>query len=312
MRKAKYLIVLLFTMASIEVMAQYDTHFSHYWALEPSFNPATVGKTNKINVAAAYSMSLTGFENSPKTMYAGGDLPFYFLNAYHGVGAELLSDDIGLFTHKSFALQYAYRRKAFGGMFSIGVRMAMLSEGFEGSKVDLETPDDPAFPTADVTGSSFDVGLGLYFSRDSWYVGVSGLHLNAPKIEIGEKQEFDVSSLYYFTAGYNIRLRNPFLSIQPSLLCQTDGVAYRVDAGGRLTYTNDKKMMYVGLSYSPANSVTLMLGGNFHGVCLGYSYEAYTSAISLGNGGHEIFIGYQTDINIGKKGKNMHKSVRLL
>ena len=55
-----------------------------------------------------------------------------------------------------------------------------------------------------------------------------------------------------------------------------------------------------------------MVGGNFHGVCVGYSYEAYTSAISLGNGGHEIFIGYQTDINLGKKGKNLHKSVRLL
>lgn len=100
--------------------------------------------------------------------------------------------------------------------------------------------------------------------------------------------------------------------MQPSLLCRTDGVAYRLDVGSRLTYTNGKKMMYAGLSYSPTNSVTLMVGGNFHGVCVGYSYEAYTSAISLGNGGHEIFIGYQTDINLGKKGKNLHKSVRLL
>lgn len=299
-------------MASCGVMAQYDAHFSNYWALEPSFNPATVGKVNKINVAAAYSMSLTGFENSPKTMYAGGDVPFYFLNSYHGVGAMLLSDDIGLFTHKNFALQYAFRRRLLGGMMSVGVKLGMLSEGFKGSEVDTETPDDPAFPTADVTGSSLDIGLGLYFSHDNWYVGLSGQHLNAPKIEIGEKQEFEVSSLYYFTAGYNIRLRNPFLSMQPSLLCRTDGVAYRVDVGSRLTYTNEKKMMYAGLSYSPTNSITLMVGGNFHGVCLGYSYEAYTSAISLGNGGHEIFVGYQTDINLGKKGKNLHKSVRLL
>lgn len=299
-------------MASAGVMAQYDAHFTHYWALEPSFNPATVGKSDKINVAAAYSMSLTGFENNPKTMYAGGDVPFYFMNAYHGVGAELLSDDIGLFTHKSFGIQYAYRRKLFGGMLSIGVKLAMLSEGFEGSKVDTETPNDPAFPSADVTGNSFDVGLGAYYRNGEWYVGISAQHLNAPRIEIGEKQEFDVSSLYYFTAGYNIRLRNPFLAMQPSLLCRTDGVAYRLDVGSRLTYTNGKKMMYAGLSYSPTNSVTLMVGGNFHGVCLGYSYEAYTSAISLGNGGHEIFIGYQTDINLGKKGKNLHKSVRLL
>ena len=56
----------------------------------------------------------------------------------------------------------------------------------------------------------------------------------------------------------------------------------------------------------------LMVGGMFHGVCIGYSYEVYTSAISIGNGSHEVFLGYQTDINLGKKGRNRHTSVRYL
>jgi hypothetical protein len=38
----------------------------------------------------------------------------------------------------------------------------------------------------------------------------------------------------------------------------------------------------------------------------------YTSPISIGNGSHEIFIGYQTDLNLYKKEKNLHKSVRIL
>jgi hypothetical protein len=45
---------------------------------------------------------------------------------------------------------------------------------------------------------------------------------------------------------------------------------------------------------------------------VGYCYEAYTGAISLGNGGHELFVGYQTDVNFGKKGRNRHQSVRIL
>ncbi len=85
--------------------------------------------------------------------------------------------------------------------------------------------------------------------------------------------------------------------IHPSLLARTDGNAYRVDVSGRVKYTNDKKVMYAGLSYSPANSVTVMIGGDFHGVSLGYSYEIYTSAISIGNGGHELFMSYRTDVN---------------
>ena len=56
----------------------------------------------------------------------------------------------------------------------------------------------------------------------------------------------------------------------------------------------------------------MIIGGDFHGVSLGYSYEIYTTALSIGNGAHELFVGYQTDINLGKKGKNRHKSVRIL
>lgn len=292
--------------------AQYDAVFSHYWAMEPSFNPAAAGKESKINVNGAYAMTLTGFENNPKTMYVGGDMPFYFLKTYHGVGVQVLNDQIGLFSHKKFALQYAYKHKLFGGMISVGLQAGMLSESFDGSKVDTETPSDPAFPSSEVNGSGLDLGAGLYYVHRNWYVGVSAQHLNSPNVDLGETQNFKVSPTYYLTGGYNIKLRNPFLSIYPSLLARTDMTGYRVDVSGRVQYTNDKKMLYAGIGYSPTNSVTVMIGGNFHGICLGYSYEVYTSAISFGNGSHELFVGYQVDINMTKKGRNKHKSVRFL
>ncbi|MBQ9262542.1 MAG: type IX secretion system membrane protein PorP/SprF, partial [Prevotella sp.] len=131
-------------------------------------------------------------------------------------------------------------------------------------------------------------------------------------VELGEKNELNISATYYLTGGYNIQLRNPFLSIHTSALGRTDGVAWRADVTGRLKYTHEKRVMYAGLSYSPDKSVTILIGGNFHGIHLGYSYEVYTSAISPGNGSHELFVGYQTDLNFGKKGRNLHKSVRIL
>ncbi len=299
-------------MTSIEAMAQYDPSFAHYWAMEPSFNPAAVGKENKINAVGAYNMTLTGFENNPRTMYAAGDLPFYFLRSYHGVGARFMNDELGLFSHKTFALQYAFRTKLFGGRIAAGVNIGLLSESFDGTKVDTETPNDPAFPTSEVSGTGVDLGAGLYYTHGQWYVGASALHLNAPEVELGERQELKIDPTYYLTGGYNIRLRNPFLSIHPSVLARTDATAWRVDVTARVRYSYEKRVMYAGLSYSPTNSVTVLLGGNFHGISLGYSYEIYTSAISIGNGSHEIFIGYQTDIDLQKKGRNRHKSVRIL
>lgn len=310
--KRIYPILTVLLLAVSPVRAQYDASFSHYWAMEPSFNPAAAGKEAKINVSGAYAMTLTGFENNPKTMYVGGDMPFYFLKTYHGVGVQVLNDQIGLFSHKKFALQYAYKHRLLGGMLSVGLQAGMLSETFNGSKVDTETPSDPAFPTSEVNGSAFDLGAGLYYIHRNWYAGLSAQHLNSPDVEFGQTQNFKVSPTYYLTGGYNIRLRNPLLSVHPTVLARTDGTAYRVDISGRVKYTHDKKMLYAGLGYSPTNSVTVMVGGNFHGICLGYSYEVYTSAISIGNGSHELFVGYQTDINMTKKGRNKHKSVRFL
>lgn len=312
MQKRIYAILTVLAFTAVSVNAQYDVSFSHYWAMETSFNPAAAGKEAKINAVGAYAMTLTGFENNPRTMYFGGDLPFYFLKSYHGVGAQFLNDDIGLFSHKKFALQYAYRHKLFGGVIGAGVQVGMLSESFDGANVDTETPNDPAFPSSDASGSAFDIGVGLYYVHRDWYAGVSAQHLNGPDVKLGDTQDFKIDQSYYLTGGCNIKLRNPFLSIHPSVLARMQGNAYRVDVTGRLKYTNDKKVMYAGLGYSPTNSVTVMVGGNFHGVSLGYSYEVYTTAISLGNGSHEIFIGYQTDINLTKKGRNKHKSVRIL
>lgn len=302
----------LIVAALTEVSAQYDPSFSHYWAMETAFNPAAAGKQSKINIDVAYNMTLTGFENNPKTMFAAADLPFYFIGAYHGVGAKFTNDKIGLFSHNTFALLYAFKLKLLGGMLSIGVQPALLGENFDGSKVELEESSDPAFSTSELTGSSFDLAAGLYYSAKYWYAGISVQHILAPTVKLGENNELEVSRSYYFTAGGNIRLRNTFLSIQPSVLGRTDGVAWRGDVTARLTYQHEKRTLYLGVGYSPTNSVTVYLGGLFHGVSLGYSYEIYTNGVKLGNGSHELKLGYQTDLNLFKKGRNRHQSVRIL
>jgi type IX secretion system PorP/SprF family membrane protein len=295
------------------IFAQQEASFAHYWAMEPSFNPGAVGKESKLNVAGAYNMSFGGYEHNPKTMYIAADMPLRFLNTMHGVGIQLLNDEIGLFTHKRILVQYAYKFRMLGGTLSIGVQGGMLNEGFKGSEVVLPDEEtDPAFVTTDVNGSAMDVSTGLYYQRKSWYLGFSALHLTAPSVDLGDKSVFDISRMFYLTGGYNIRLRNPFFTIHPTVLGRTDGTAYRVDMTARVKYTHDRKMLYAGVGYSPTNSVTAMVGGNFHGICLGYSYEMFTSGTGMGNGCHELFVGYQMDLNFVKKGRNRHQSVRIL
>ncbi len=303
---------MLFFLAVDAMKAQYDPSYSHYFSMEPSFNPASVGKENQLNVVGAYALDFAGFEHNPNTFYVGADMPLYFLKNYHGVGASIMNDKIGLFTHQRIAGQYAFRFNLLGGRLAAGVQAGLIMETFDGSKLDVEQSNDPALPSSQVTGNSLDLGFGLYYTHKNWYAGLSAQHLTAPKIDLGETNELKVDATYYLTGGYNIKLSNPFITIPTSTLVRYDGVSWRGDITARVVYKNDKKKLYGGLSYSPTNSVTVLVGGSFHGINLGYSYEVYTSAINPGNGSHGLFVSYQTDINLQKKGRNKHKSVRFL
>lgn len=299
-------------LVSLRAGAQYDPYFSHYFDMMPVFNPATVGKQSKINVTAAYTMALAGFENAPKTFTVAGDMPFVFLNTVHGVGIQLMSDNIGLFGHQRLAAQYALRKNLGGGTLAVGVQAGLLNEKFRGSEVELDQENDPVFSKSDIDGNALDLGAGLFYSRKNWYAGISALHLTGPTIELGETNELKVDPSFYATGGVTFQLRNPLLKVATSAIIMTDLAGYRADITGRLLYTYEKRTFYGGFSYSPTNSVTMLLGGNFNGVVFGYSYEAYTNGISLKNGSHELFVGYQTDIDLGKKGKNRHQTTRTL
>ena len=244
----RLIILYVLLLGVLSVNAQYDPSFSHYFDMEPSFNPASVGKQAKLNVTGAYAIDLAGYEHNPRTMYVSADMPFYLLKNYHGVGLQLMNDQIGLFTHQRLAAQYAFKRRLFGGMLSAGIQAGFISESFDGSKVDVEEGNDPALPKTNVNGNSVDIGAGVYYMHGAWYVGVSAQHLTSPKIELGETNEIDISPVYYLTGGYNIKLRNPFLSVKPSALVKYDGVAWRGDVSCRLVYTHEKKMLYGGVS----------------------------------------------------------------
>ncbi len=307
------MLILLWAWCSgVFVYAQQEPAFAHYWEMEPQFNPAAAGRSPQLSINAAYQTHATGYEDAGGTMYAGADMAFTIGKTRHGVGALFQNDEIGLFSHKRISVQYAYHLKLWGGTLSIGAQADMLSESIEGSKADLADGNDPAFPSTDVSGSKFDASAGLFYTHGAWRVGLSALHLTAPTILLGETNELETKPLYYFTAGYNIRTRTPLLTIAPSVLMRYDGTDFRADLTARLIYAQDKKRIYGGVGYSPLHSVTLFVGGTFHGVDISYSYEANTEGIGIGAGNHEVTLGYRLDLDLGKKGKNRHQSVRFL
>ena len=293
--------------------AQQDPAFVHYWEIKPQWNPAAAGRSDQLSVNAIYQVHALGYDDAGGTMYAGADMAFQLGKTRHGVGLIFQNDEFGLFSNKRFSVQYSYHFKLFGGRMSIGVEGDMVQESIEGSKADLADSGDPAFPSTDVDGSRFDLSAGIYYNhREKWWAGLSVLHATAPEILVGDVYKYEVKRLYNFSAGYNIKLKSPFFKVVPSTMLRYDGADFRADITGRVIYQRENKLLYAGASWSPQHSATLFVGGSFHGIQIGYAYEANTSGLGLEAGNHEIILSYRMPIDLQKHGKNVHKSVRWL
>lgn len=310
--KCLILICLLFCVA--EGRAQFDARFSQYWAVKGYYHPGWAGQTdNKMNIYGSYGMQLMGFTHAPRVMYFGADMPFSLFSKQHGVGVGFFNEAIGLFRNQLFGGQYAYQMKIRKGKLGIGLQMGMLTVAFDPSDINLgDETDDDAFPTTSESGTSADLGVGAYYSHPKFYAAFSAHHLTAPRVSLGEKSQIKIHPIFYLTGGYNIQTRNPLISIQPSMQLQSDFTSTRLDVTGQLFYSYRSKVLSGGLTYSPDASVTFNIGLTVQGVTLGYAYECFTSKIGAASGSHDLVVRYALDLNVFKKNRNLHKSVRIL
>ena len=311
--KKLFIFLVVCLCATIEMRAQYDVHFTQYWNMLNFYNPAGAGATGKLWAYGSYSNQMTGFENNPKTMLLNVDSPIPFVRGDHSLGIGALNDQIGLFTNQHLYINYAYGFKLLGGRLAKGIQIGILNCKFDNKNIEFGgDKDDPAFPSGSADGNKFDVGFGLLYQHKHFYAGISGLHLNSPLILMGEKNEIQIDPYYNFTAGGNIPIKNTLITIQPYIQVMTDFVSWRTDITGKATYTYNDKDYFAGLTYSYDTSVAMFLGVRFLGISVGYAYELYTSGVGMKNGNHDIFIGYEMDLDIFKKGKNKHNSIRVL
>lgn len=316
------IICILAAIAPIAAWAQTDAQFSQYWTVQNYYNPAAIGITDNINIKAGSRLQWIGIDNAPMSFNALADMPFKFLSKRFAVGVNISSQSMGLYRSINAAAQLAFRKKMLKGELSIGVQVGIINQKFVGSEVYIPSDDeyhdtnDDAIPTTDVAGTGFDAAAGLHFTHKYFWLGISATHLNQANITLktdsSEDQlyEFEAGRTYYFMAGGNIPIKNTLFEIQPSGFFKTDINYWTAEATARLRYN---KFLTAGFSYRWKDAVAVIIGAEFKGITLSYSYDFPVSDIIKGtSGSHELWLGYNLKLNLGEKNKNKHKSIRLM
>jgi len=315
----KVLLCLILSLTCIgSVFSQFDAQFTQYMFNQTAFNPAAVGESGLIQVTGQHRIQWAGFTNGPQTTVFSINSPLKIGSSYNGIGIKFLNDKIGGFVNQTAHLQYAYKKTIGEGVLSIGADLGFVSLKFNGDSVrkitlgtyHVDATTDTEIPSVSVTGTSFDMNLGVYYSSPKFYAGISYSHLNRPLVTWTDFSEINVNGTLYCTGGYNYTLPDTKYVFKPSGLFKTNFSTFQLDISTRLEYDNK---YWGGIAYRIDDAVSVLAGINITGgLAIGFSYDLTTSKISQASyGSPELMMIYSFEY-LFNKSNSKYKSIRIL
>jgi len=289
----KIFILILGVVSVITVSAQQDPQFSQNMFNKLANNPGFAGSRGNIATSVLHRSQWMGFEGAPTTQNFSIDAELPFLHG--GVGLNVVKDNIAEFSNLALQASYAYRTELGVGQIGMGMSVGMYQSGINGGALKPAQIGDNAIPTGEVKGSSLDIGAGIYYNTQDFYIGLSSAHMTEPTIEWTDGQDFDLSRHYFLIAGYTHDL-NTSLLLHPSIYLKSDGATSQLDINANLIYNNK---MWGGVSYRLDEGVIMLAGMNVNeDLRFGLGYDV-TMMNPMSNS-LEFMLGYNFKIKTNK------------
>jgi type IX secretion system PorP/SprF family membrane protein len=292
-------IIILGVLSVITVSAQQDPQFSQNMFNKLANNPGFAGSRGNISTSVLHRSQYMGFGDdggaaaSTQNFSIDAELPFL----YGGVGLNIVKDNIGPFSNLGLQFSYAFRTELGVGQIGMGMSVGMFQSGLDGGFLRPASGPgfDPHIPTGDVSGSSLDLGAGIYYNTQDVYIGISSAHLTEPIIEWSDGQDYNLKRHYFLISGYTHDL-NSALLLHPSIYLKSDGATSQLDINTNLIYNNK---MWGGVSYRLDEGLILLAGMNVNeDLKFGLAYDV-TLLNDLTNS-LEVMLGYNFKINYDK------------
>ena len=208
-------------------------------------------------------------------------------------------------------LSYAYQlRLNENNQLGFGFSFGMMQIGFEEEWITPDGQIDSSLPPTGTSATVPDIGLGLYFTSENYYLGLSITHLVPFEANFDGVATFNPARHYYIAAGYDYDIDEQF-SVRPSYYMKTDGVIFQMDFNVNAFY---QQKHWVGFSYRIEDAIAFLVGAELtNNLTLGYAYDFVTSKLaSETTGGHEVMLRYSFDLDIIGKPDTRYKNVRFL
>lgn len=289
--KATTAVMLLFFVGQLQ--SQEIANYRHYTLNYHLVNPAASGMNGHV-IMLNYINRWNAFPGNPQT----------FTGAYNGpagekigLGAMIISDNIGSINRTIGQLSYAYRfmvedtKLSFG--LSTGIEKHRLqASALLGSGVD---PTDILVIQAADGYTVFDASFGVHAKLpDGFQLGLAIPNLIRTRVDNNASNNVaNESTLFkYFVAyaGYRVPLEGYNFDFEPSIQVRNvRNAPFQVDLNLLGYYANDQLIGGFTYTVGGGNGANILLGTRINKVNIIYSYMvSFADFQSYNNGSHEI------------------------
>lgn len=298
MKLSKTLSIAILLLSVSTAFAQQLPQFTQYMFNTISINPAYAGSRETFSVVGLHRSQWVGLEGGPETQTLSLHTPLR--NEKIGLGLSFINDKLG---YENFS--YIYGDFSYTIQTGVNSKLAFgIKGGFTHYNLDEELLNDPSVVNDpffnDVSNRwSPNIGAGLYWHSQRWYLGLSAPRILNTDYNNGGSGSIDYVALerisYYFTGGYVFDLGGT-TKLKPSVLLKaTNGAPLSFDISANFLF-NDT--FWIGAGYR-VNQSAAAIGGiaDFQvskQMRIGYAYEYPISDIRpYTSGTHEVLLMFE-------------------
>ncbi|WP_299676559.1 type IX secretion system membrane protein PorP/SprF [uncultured Tenacibaculum sp.] len=273
--------------------AQQDAQYTQYMYNTISVNPAYAGNKGALNVVALYRNQWQGLEGAPTTQTLAVDTPLGVLQRL-GLGLSVINEKIGPTSETYINLDLSYRIPVSEeGELSFGLKGVAHLLSVDFNKLDLFDLDDSSFSTSITNKFSPNIGVGMYYNTDRFYLGLSvpnlleTNHFNTNQ-SLGEER-----INYYLISGYVFDLNNN-IKFKPALLTKlVFGTPLQIDLSANFMFY---EKFTLGLAYRVSAALSALVGFRIsNSLTLGFAYDRETTELGntrFNSGSYEAMLRY--------------------
>ncbi len=308
------LIVFLFLFAGKKGSAQ-EVEFSQFYHVPTHLNPSMIGFSAHPRLIVGYRNQWPNLGNAYQTMAASYDQ--HFADFRSSVGVSLIADRAGdgIYNTNFINALYAYQlpvTRNFG--IKAGMQLGLIQKSIAQDKLIFLDQIDPLAgpdgslvtaeaPLLETSKIMMDIGVGIMAFSNTFYMGGSFKHINAPDIsfsgfgdqdnKLKVRSSFHLGNVFYF--GDNKLDKSPFY-VAPNALFVNQERFFQLNVGSYM----GKGMLFGGgwyrHAFGNADAVIMLLGLRVGVFRFAYSSDFNVSELKSDTQAHEFTV----SIDFGK------------